>query len=114
MPRNFAGGDARREAVFHVLMEMLSEETMRSGNDLAVWVRSSYKSGRFGTGVALAQHAGALAWPAEPFFSLALGEVGKVLPDALKGERPVTEVLAGAAQAYRRAAAEKGFIRGNA
>ena len=114
MPRNFAGGDARRESVFHVLMEMLSEETMRSGNELAVWVRSSYQPGRFGTGVALAQQAGALAWPAEPFFSLALGEVGKVLPDALKGERPVTEVLAGAAQAYRRAAAEKGFIRGNA
>ena len=111
MPRNFAGGDTRREAVFQVLMEMLSEETVRTGNDLAVWVRSVYQPGRFGTGVALAQTAGAKAWPAEPFFSLAVGEVGKVLPDALKAERPVADVLAAAAQAYRRAAVEKGFIR---
>lgn len=114
MPRNLAGGEARRESVFHVLMEMLSEETVSTGNDLAVWVRSNYQPGRFGTGVALAQKAGARAWPAEPFFSLALGEVGKVLPDAFKGGRTVADVLAGAAQAYRRAAVEKGFIRGAA
>ncbi len=114
MPRNFSGGNTRREAVFHVLMEILSEETVRTGNDLAVWVRSSYQPGRFGAGVALAQKAGALAWPAEPFFSLALGEVGKVLPDAFKGERPVADVLTGAARAYRRAAVEKGFIRSTA
>lgn len=111
MPRNSGGGTARREAAFHVLMEMLSEDTVRAGNDLAIWVRSAYQPGRFGAGVALAQRAGAIAWPAEPFFSLALGEVGKVLPDALKGERRAADVLAGAASAYQRAAVEKGFIR---
>ena len=111
MPRNAGGGAARRESTFHVLMEMLSEGTMRAGNDLAIWVRSAYQPGRFGAGVALAQKAGAVAWPAEPFFSLALGEVGKALPDALKGERDVADVLAAAASAYQRAAVEKGFIR---
>ncbi len=111
MPRNAGGGAARRESTFHVLMEMLSEDTMRSGNELAIWVRSAYRPGRFGAGVALAQKAGAKAWPAEPFFSLALGEIGKVLPDALKGERGVAEVLGAAASAYQRAAVEKGFIR---
>ena len=111
MPRNAGGGAARRESTFHVLMEMLSEDTMRAGNDLAIWVRSAYQPGRFGAGVALAQKAGAVAWPAEPFFSLALGEVGKALPDALKGERDVADVLAAAASAYQRAAVEKGFIR---
>lgn len=111
MPRNASGGPVRREAAFHVLMEMLSEDTVRSGNDLAIWVRSAYQPGRFGAGVALAQKAGAVAWPAEPFFSLALGEVGKVLPDALKGERSVADVLAAAASAYQRAAVEKGYIR---
>lgn len=111
MPRNAGGGPVRREAAFHVLMEMLSEDTVRAGNDLAIWVRSAYQPGRFGAGVALAQKAGAVAWPAEPFFSLALGEVGKVLPDALKGERSVPDVLAVAASAYQRAAVEKGFIR---
>jgi multiple sugar transport system substrate-binding protein len=112
MPRNFSDGSARREAVFHVLMEMLSEETLRAGNDLTIWVRSAYRPGRFGAGVALAQKAGAVAWPAEPFFSLALGEVGKVLPDAFKGERAVADVLSAAASAYQRVAMEKGFIRG--
>ena len=111
MPRNAGGGAARRESTFHVLMEMLSEDTMRAGNDLAIWVRSTYRPGRFGAGVALAQKAGAVAWPAEPFFSLAMGEVGKALPDALKGERSVADVLAAAASAYQRAAVEKGFIR---
>ena len=114
LPRNMAGGAARREAVFQVLMEMLGEPSMQAGNDLAIWVRSAYRPGRFGSGVALAQQAGAQAWPGEPFFSLALGEVGKVLPDAVKGERPAADVLAAAAAAYQRAAAEKGFIRGTA
>ena len=114
LPRNGAGGAARREAVFHLLMQMLSAPSVRAGNDLAIWTHPAYRPGRFGTGVALARQAGAQAWPAEPFFSLALGELGKALPDALKGERPVADVLAGAAVAYQRAAAEKGFLQGAA
>ena len=114
MPRSLAGSTARREAVFHVLMQMLSEESVRAGNDLAIWVRSAYRPGRFGSGVALAQSAGAQAWPAEPFFSLAHGELGKSLPDAIKGERPVAAVLQAAASAYVRAAAEQGFVKATA
>lgn len=111
MPRSIVVSPARREAVFHVLMAMLGVDSVRAGNDLAIWVRSAYRPGRFGAGVALAQQAGAPAWPAEPFFSLAHGELGKVLPDALKGERPAAAVLQGAASAYLRAAAEKGYVR---
>ena len=114
LPRQLAGGAARREAIFHVLMEMLGEASVRAGNDLTIWVRSAYRPGRFGTGVELAQKAGAKPWPAEPFFSLAHAEVGKVLPDALKDERPTAAVLEAAAAAYRRLAAENGFIGGGA
>jgi multiple sugar transport system substrate-binding protein len=114
MPRRAAGGAARREAVFHVLMQALSADSVRAGNELAIWVRSAYQPGRFGVGVALAQRAGALAWPAEPFFSLAHGELGKALPDALKNERPAARVLADAAAAYERAAVEKGFVSARA
>jgi multiple sugar transport system substrate-binding protein len=110
MPRNMSGGAARREAVFHVLMAMLSEDAVHAGNELAIWVRSAYRPGRFGTGVALAQAAGAVAWPAEPFFALAHGELGKALPDALVGARPIADVLQGAAAAYQTVAAEKGFL----
>ena len=58
-----------------------------------------------------AQQAGAPVWPGEPFFSLAHGEVGKILPDAQKDQRNPRAVLEAAAAAYARAAAEKGFIK---
>lgn len=114
MPRNGPRDSARREATFHVLMEMLSAASVAAGNELAIWVRSSYRPGRTGAGVALAQQAGAPVWPGEPFFSLAHGQVGKVLADALKGTRDPREALAGAAAAYRQAAVEKGYIAARA
>ena len=108
LPRN---APRQREATFQVLMEGLSEASVKQGNDLALWVRSVYVPGRFGAGLGLAQAAGAPVWPSEPFFSLAHGEVGKVLPDALAGVRPVQVALDAAAAAYRRAAVDKGFLR---
>jgi len=108
LPRN---APRQREATFQVLMEGLSEAAVKQGNDLTLWVRSAYVPGRFGAGLALAQAAGAPVWPSEPFFSLAHGEVGKVLPDALAGVRPVQVALDAAAAAYRRSAMEKGFLR---
>ncbi len=108
MPRN---GPAQREATFQVLMEMLSAASVAEGNDLTIWVRSNYQPGRTGAGVALAQAGGAKVWPAEPFFSLAHTQVGKVLADAIKGVRDPAQALAGAADAYRVAAVEKGYVR---
>ena len=108
MPRN---GRANRDAVFRVLMEMLKAETVSSGNNLTIWVRSNYQPGRAGVGVALAQKAGAPVWPGEPFFTLAHGQLGKVLADAVSGSRDPHAVLAGAAAAYRVVAIEKGFLK---
>ena len=108
LPRN---NPRQREATFHVLMEGLSEAAVKSGNDLGLWVRSVFAPGRFGNGVALSQAAGAPVWSSEPFFSLAHAEVGKLLPEALVGDRTPQAVLDAAAAAYVRAATEKGFIR---
>lgn len=108
MPKNL-GGD--RETVFQVLMEALDEETTKSGNDLAVWVRSSYKPTRFGTGVAASAKAGAPTWPTEPYFGLAHAEIGKVLPEVMSGAMSPKQALDAAAAAYAKAAAEKGFIK---
>lgn len=108
MPRN---GGPRREATFLVMMDMLSDAAVRSGNDLAIWVRSTFEPGRFGAGVDLARRAGARPWPGEPFFALAHQELGKTLPDALVGGRNPRSVLQTAAAAYLRAARDKGFIR---
>lgn len=108
MPKNL-GGD--RETVFQVLMEALDEDTMKAGNDLTIWVRSAYKPTRFGTGVSASAKAGAPIWPTEPFFGLAHGEIGKVLPDVLSGAMAPKAALDAAAAAYVKAATEKGFIK---
>lgn len=109
MPRN---GAADRDRAFLIILEMLSEETVRTGNDLAIWVRSCYRPGRFGTGVELARRAGAPEWPGEPFFDLLQSELGRVLPDALAGQRTPKEVLDAAAQAFKATAVEKGYFAG--
>ncbi len=108
MPRH---GRAPRDAVFQVLMRMLSAESVAAGNALAIWVRSNYQPGRAGVGVTLARQAGAPVWPGEPFFGLAHGQLGKVLADALSGQRTARSVLSAAAQAYREAAMEKGYLK---
>jgi multiple sugar transport system substrate-binding protein len=108
MPKNLG---ADRDTVFQVLMEALDEETVAKGNDLTIWVRSSYKPTRFGTGVAASAKAGAPIWPSQPFFSLAHGEIGKVLPDVLTGAMSPKAALDAAAAAYVRAATDKGFIK---
>jgi ABC-type glycerol-3-phosphate transport system substrate-binding protein len=108
MPKNIAGD---RETVFQVLMEALDEETMRRGNDLTIWIRSAYKPTRFGTGVSASAKAGAPVWPTEPYFGLAHGEIGKVLPDVMTGAMSPKQALDVAAAAYVKAATEKGFIK---
>lgn len=108
MPKNL-GGD--RETVFQVLMEALDEETTAKGNDLTIWVRSSYKPTRFGTGVAASANAGAPQWPSEPYFGLAHGEIGKIIPDVMTGAMTPKAALDTAAVAYAKAAAEKGFLK---
>jgi multiple sugar transport system substrate-binding protein len=108
LPKNLRGD---RDAVFQVLMEALDEDTVRSGNELAIWIRSAYKPTRFGAGVTASAAAGAPVWPGEPYFSLAHGEIGKVLADALTGAVSPKAALDAAAQAYAKIAAEKGFIK---
>ena len=108
LPKNMAGD---RDTVFQVLMESLSEATVKSGNDTAIWIRSAYQPTRFGGGVIASAKAGAPVWPTEPFFSIAHGEIGKILPEALAGTITPKEALDTAATAYAKAAAEKGFIK---
>jgi ABC-type glycerol-3-phosphate transport system substrate-binding protein len=108
MPKNHPGD---RDVAFQILMEALDEETTKSGNDTAIWIRSTYKPTRFGTGVIASAKAGAPIWPTEPYFSLAHTEIGKVLPEALIGKMNASDALSSAATAYRKAAVEKGFTR---
>ena len=108
MPKNLKGD---RETVFQVMMEALDEETMKKGNDKAVWLRTAYKPDRFGGGVAASAKAGAPAWPTQPYFGLANGEINKVIPDVLTGAISPRAGLAIASAAYEKAAKEQGFIK---
>jgi multiple sugar transport system substrate-binding protein len=108
MPKNISGD---RDVVFQVLMEALGEATTRSGNDTAIWIRSVYQPTRFAGGVLTSISAGAPVWPTEPFFGLAHGEIGKILPEALTGRLSAKAALDIAAAAYTRAATEQGFIK---
>ncbi len=108
MPTNMAGD---RETVFQVLMEALGEDTTRAGNDTAIWIRSVYQPTRFARGVLASINSGGPIWPTEPFFSLAHGEIGKILPEALTGRLTPKAALDVAARAYTRAATEQGFIK---
>ena len=108
MPKNMAND---RDIVFQVLMDALDEETTKAGNDTTIWIRSVYKPTRFGTGVTLSMKAGAPIWPTEPYLSLATGELGKMVPEALGGTMTAKQALDAAALAYTKAATEKGFIK---
>lgn len=108
MPKNIAND---RDIVFQVLMDALDEETTKAGNDTTIWIRSVYKPTRFGTGVTLSMKAGAPIWPTEPYLSLATGELGKMVPEALGGTMTARQALDAAAVAYTKAATEKGFIK---
>lgn len=108
MPKNLAND---RDTVFQVMMDGISESTVSSGNDLTIWVRSSYKPTRFGTGVTLSMNAGAPIWPTEPYLGLATNELGKLVPEALGGAMTAQQALDAAATNYVKAATEKGFIK---
>jgi len=108
MPKNLAGD---RDVVFQILMEALSEPITRAGNDTAIWIRSVYQPTRFAGGVLAAMAGGAPIWPTEPFFGLAHGEIGKILPEALTGRLTAKAALDIAASNYTRAATEQGFIK---
>ena len=108
MPKNMAGD---RDTVFQVLMEALSEDVTRAGNDTAIWVRSVYRPTRFAGGVLASIKAGAPIWPTEPFFGLAHSEVGKILPEAFTGRLTPKAALDAAAAAYTLTATEQGFIK---
>jgi multiple sugar transport system substrate-binding protein len=108
MPKNMKGD---RETAFQVLMESLDEETMKKGNDLTIWIRSTYTPTRFASGVAASAKAGAPLWPTEPYFGLANAEINKVIPDVLTGAVSPRAGLAIAAAGYEKLAKEQGFIK---
>jgi ABC-type glycerol-3-phosphate transport system substrate-binding protein len=103
--------DGNRDIAFQVLMEGLSEDTMKSGMDKTVWLRSGYKPSPEAIGVDLTIKGGAADWPDEPYFALAHTAIGKNAADYLAGRKTAQEALADASKEYDQTAREKGFIK---
>jgi multiple sugar transport system substrate-binding protein len=103
--------DGDREAAFLVMMEAVSEDTMKSGMGTAVWLRSSYTPGRHAAGVHASVNANATMWPDQPFFSLAHAALGKAAADVLSGAKPAAQAMADAEREYIQTAKERGFLK---
>jgi multiple sugar transport system substrate-binding protein len=108
MPRQM---DGDREAAFLVMMEAVSEQTMKDGMNAAVWLRSGYTPGRHSKAVIDTVTANAAMWPDQPYFSLAHAAVGKAAADVLSGAKPAAQALADAEREYMQTARERGFLR---
>ena len=103
--------DGDREAAFLVMMEGISEDTMKSGMTLTNWLRSGFQPNRHSKGVAETINANAAMWPDEPYFSLAHAALGKAASDVLAGTKPAAQALADAEREYIQTAKERGFIK---
>jgi ABC-type glycerol-3-phosphate transport system substrate-binding protein len=103
--------DGDRDAAFLVMMEAVSEQTMKDGMTAAVWLRSGYTPGRYSKAVIDSVTAGAAMWPDQPYFSLAHAALGKAAADVLSGAKPPAQALADAEREYTQTAKERGFIK---
>ncbi len=102
--------DGDREAAFLVMMEAVSEETMKSGMNAANWVRSGFVPNRHAKGVSDTMAANAAMWPDQPYFTLAHTALGKAVADVLSGAKPASQALADAEKEYSQTAKERGFL----
>jgi ABC-type glycerol-3-phosphate transport system substrate-binding protein len=103
--------DGDREAAFQLMMEALSEDTMKAGMNLTNWLRASFVPNRYAEGVAATLAGNAELWPDQPFFSLAHTALGKAAADVLAGTKAPAAALADAEREYTQTARERGFLQ---
>ncbi|MFW2367542.1 MAG: ABC transporter substrate-binding protein, partial [Desulforhopalus sp.] len=103
--------DGDRDLTFQVMMEGLKAEVVENNNDEAIWLRSNYKPTRFSKGAFASAAGGAPSYPLMPQFTLAHSAIGSNIGDYLSGEESASESLKDAAESYRTAAREKGYLK---
>ena len=102
--------DGDRDLAFQVMMAGLSEDVVKANNDVAIWLRSAYKPGRFSKGAAESAMGGAPSYPMKPQIPLVHAAVGNNIGDFMAGKESAQESLADAEAEYISAAKEKGYI----
>lgn len=108
IPKN-ADGDA--DTSFQVMMEGLSEQVVAANNDVAIWLRSNYRSSRFAEGAVASVQNGAPAYPMVPQIGLIHTAIGNNIGDYLSGRESARESLKDAVAEYETAAKDKGYIQ---
>lgn len=108
LPKNM---DGDRDLAFQILMEGLKSDVVTNNNDEAIWLRSSYKPTRYSKGAFECAVKGAPSYPMRPQTSMVHSAIGSNVGDFMSGKESAMESLNDAAQAYIKAAKEKGYIQ---
>ena len=107
IPKNLDGDS---DLTFQVLMHGLAEETVSNNNDTTLWIRSNYMPTNYTTAITDTVMAGAPPYPMNPQASLAHSALGENIADFIVGKESAEQSLADAAEAYRMAAIQQGFL----
>ena len=108
IPKNLDGDP---DLTFRVLMEAMKAETVEQNNDITLWLRSNYKSGKYSKAVIDSVGLGAPPYPMVPQASLAHSALADNIGDFLAGQESAEQSLADAARVYRQAAVDAGYLQ---
>lgn len=108
LPKNM---DGDRDLAFRVMMEALKAEVVKANNDAGIWLRSAYQPSRYSKGAFECARQGAPAYPMLPQSSLVHSAIGNNIGDFMSGKESAQESLKDAANAYTKAAREKGYLK---
>lgn len=103
--------DGDPDLTFHVIMEALKPGVVADNNDATLWLRSNYQPGRYSQAIIESVEKGAPPYPMLPQSGLAHAALGENIDDFLAGKESAEQSLADAANWYRQAAVDAGYLR---
>lgn len=106
--RNIPDEDA--EASFRIMLEAISPALLKEHADVSVWLVEGYEPTPESAGILATVDAGARPYPMLAPMSLLHAAIGDNLAEFLQGTESAQQALRDAAQAYRSAAREQGFL----
>ncbi len=108
IPKNLDGDP---DLTFQVIMHALSEQTVTENNDTTLWIRSAYQPTDYTGAITDTVVQGAPPYPMDPQASLAHSALGDNISDFIVGKESAEQSLTDAAEAYRTAARDQGFLK---
>jgi len=103
--------DEEAESSFRIMLHAISPTLLEEHAATSVWLIEGYEPTPASAGVIANVEAGARAYPMQPTTSLLHTALGDNLAEFLQGQESAKQALRDAADAYRDAARERGFLR---